>query len=364
MDISKIPYLSFASSVVSVSIATDADINVHIELTADDGSVVFDNTSKYSPVGGKVEMEGIDELVNSSILTLADESRMLTAGPRSAGIDMRLTAGSNAIVCRMLYMVSAMNSTAAHFAHRIRSRKIYPGQPFPLSVFTAGKQLKVVAGLAYSSGGAARYSEKEISVDSSKDYYTIEAGTESILAMFNSSDPDVKTIYFYTFTLYNSGGQQLDKMTFTVNPHLPKHAVQFVFLGPYGTPDTITFTGRDTEKQSLESDFGFAGREYIRLDSALTEEHEANSGWLTREERATVYDLMDTPLAFVLDAGELHRITITDVDSSIVRPTHEPDSLTITWRYSDMRYMRRMAVQPDTGKGHVFPRPPFDKTFE
>lgn len=81
MDISKIPYLSFASSVVSVSIATDADINVHIELTADDGSVVFDNTSKYSPVGGKVELEGIDELVNSSILTLTDESRMLAAGP-------------------------------------------------------------------------------------------------------------------------------------------------------------------------------------------------------------------------------------------------------------------------------------------
>ena len=73
---------------------------------------------------------------------------------------------------------------------------------------------------------------------------------------------------------------------------------------------------------------------------------------------------MDSPLAFVLNDGELRRITITDVDSSIVRPTHEPDSLTITWRYSDMRYMRRMAVQPDTGKGHVFPRPPFDKTFE
>lgn len=362
-NINDIPSLSFASSVESVMIATDADINVHIVLTADDGSVVFDNTAKYSPVDGAVEVQDIDELLNSSVLALVDASRMTTPGPRGTGLRMNITAGSSSASCRLLYMSRPMDGIVPHFATQIRKRNVYRGQQFPLSVVTAGQQLKVVAGVAYRDGAAMKYAEKELEVDSSSDYYTMEAGTNGVFSLLKAMLSDERSIASYTLTLYSAGGQQFDKITCTVKDAMPRQATQFVFLSFYGVPETFTFVGRDEEKQSLDSDFGFAGREYVRLDPSLVEEHEANSGWITLEERATVYDLMESPLVYVVDGGELHRVAITDVDSSIERPTNEPDAIALTWRYADTRYMRRPVSKPDTDSGHVFSRPPFDRTF-
>lgn len=362
-EINNIPSLAFATSVDSIMIAADADISVRTLLTADDGSAVFDNTAMYTPTDGKVEIGGIDELVCSSILSTIDAENLLAAGPRSIGVNVTVSGGGYSASCRLLYSTRFLGNVAPHFATQIRNRKIYTGQQMPLSVITAGKELKLHVGLALRDGETVRYEEKEVSISPSKDCYTMDAGITAILTMLNCHTYGAEAVYFYTLTLYSTDGQQLDKIKFTAQGQMPRHATQFVFLGFCGVPETFVFTGKNIEKQSLESDFGFSGREYIRLDSSLVEDNEANSGWVTMEERATVYDLMDSPLAFVVDGKELRRITITDVDSSVSRPVNEPDAISLTWRYADMRYMRKPVFSPDTGSGHVFSHPPFDKTF-
>lgn len=362
-SIKEIPTLAFATSVDAVTIATDADINVRTVLTADDGSVVFDNTSKYSPSAGSVTIEGIDELVNSAVLSLVDTGAMLATGPRGSGMGISVTAGDASAASRLLYASHFIGDVSPRFATQIRDRKVYKGQHVPLSVITAGQELKILAGLAYRDATGVKYAEKEIGVASTRDCYSLDVGVESILSVIQPESCSADSVIFYTLTLCTADGAQCDKLRCTLSG-LPRQARQFVFMNLYGVPDTFTFSGKDTEKQTLESDFGYAGREYVRLDPLLTESHEANSGWVTAEELSTVYDILESRFVFVVDGDELHRVVVTDADCSVSRPANEPDAVSLTWRYADARYMRKPHAVPTAEPGHVFTRPPFDKTFD
>ena len=200
-----------------------------------------------------------------------------------------------------------------------------------------------------------------VDVDCSNDYFTILADIDSVKQL--TAAPNDSKLLYYVLTL-NKDGKQVDCIRCDIDcTTRPSVATYFIYLNLFGVPECVTFRGKDVEEQELDSDFGYAGREYVRLDPLLTESHKSHSGWLTSEERHAVYDFMSSPYAFVHIDGELRRITITEVDSSISRPANEPQPVAVTWRYAEERLMRQPFVTPDTGSAAVFAHPPFDKTF-
>lgn len=358
--------LNFASDDDTLTIEAAAATVVSMKLTADDGSVVYENAASYEPADGKICVNDVDELVNSSVLSIAGGQDILAVGARSAGLTLTVSAVGETASGRVLYMTRFMGGDMTpRFATQMRRRKVYAGQPQPVAILTAGDAgLMLIVGLAYKEGGVVRYQETSAAVDTSKDYYVADASAKGILSLFGYTPDDGKALLFYTLTLYSADGRQLDRLHCDWGGEMPRWGRQFVFLNMYGVPDCITFTGKDTEKQSLESDFGYAGREYTRLDALLTEEHEANSGWLGREQLAAVYELIESPVVYVIDEGAALKAVITDVDMEVESPRNSPINVAITWRYADSRRMRKPVGKADTGRGHVFERPPFDKTFD
>lgn len=359
----------FSPSADDLTVVAGGDVVLATTITAADGSTVFDNTSTYSPgADGLVHLAELSELVNAAVLLSLKPSTMLTTGLRTASCQLTILATSDTLhdqkQCRALYMWRDMTEIKPMFATQVRNRRFIEGVPQPVSVLTAGMaNLKLVVGAAYRTAGGLQWKEITMQPDCSADYFTLLADPDSI--RLATSAPDGATLLYYVLTLYDLASQQLDCIRFDPDRKTrPSSATHFVYYNLFGVPECITFRGKSEEHQELDTDFGYAGREYVRLNAAVTESHKVNSGWLTKEERHAVYDFMSSPCACVYIGGELHRITITELDSSISRPTSEPDSVSLTWRMADERFMRTPCVAPDMGSKPIFAKPPFDKTFD
>ena len=364
MQLSSLPSIMFSPSADDVSIPAEGDIVVVTTIST--GTVVFENSSSYSPgVDGHVHIAELSELVNAAVLSTFNAETMLAAGCRSASCTLKVSAADMATASsHALYMWRNHTDVKPMFATQIRIRSVMEGQPMPVSILTAGMEgLTLVVGAAYRlEDGNVAWEQATIEPDCSKDYFVVLADTDEVRR--TTVAPNGSTLLYYTLTLYKDN-KQADCITFNIDDKTrPSVATHFVYLNLFGVPECVTFRGKDVEEQELDSDFGYAGRKYVRLDAQLTERHKSHSGWLTSEERRAVYDLMSSPYAYVYVEGELRRITITDVDSSVVRPANEPQSVAITWRYAEERMMREPLVAPDTGKAAVFAHPPFDKTFD
>lgn len=359
----------FSPSADDLTVVAGGDVVLATTITAADGSTVFDNTSTYSPGDdGLVHLAELSELVNAAVLLSLKPSAMLTAGVRTASCQLSILATVGTLrqqkQCRALYMWRDITEIKPMFATQVRRRRFLEGVPQPVSVLTAGMTgLKLVIGAAYRTSGGLQWQEATVQPDCSGDYFTLLADPDSI--RLATSAPDSSTLLYYALTLYDLDNRQLDCIRFDPDRQTrPSAATHFVYYNLFGVPECITFRGKSEEQQELDSDFGYAGRDYVRLNAAVTESHKANSGWLTREERHAAYDFMASPCACVYTGGSLHRIAITELDSSISRPTSEPDSVSLTWRMADERLMRTPCVAPDTGSSPIFAKPPFDKTFD
>lgn len=365
MLLSSIPSLIFSPSADDITIPAGGDVVVATTIADASGTVIFDNTSTYTPgADGNVYLAELSELVNAAVLTTFSADTMLTPGPRTASCTLKVTAANTTRQTHALYMWRDLTAVKPMFATQVRRRRVIEGQPMPVSILTAGQSgLKLVVGAAYrlAANQGLAWREATIEPDCSKDYFTVNANVSGVRAI--TTAPDGSTLLYYVLTLTKDDAQ-VDCIRFDIDRKTQPSAVtHFVYLNLFGVPDCVTFRGKQTEEQDLDSDFGYAGREYVRLDAQLTEEHKANSGWLSAEERHAVYDFMSSPFAFVHADGTLRRIAITEVDSSVARPSHEPCGVSLTWRYADSRLMRQPHVTPDTGKAAVFAKPPFDKSF-
>lgn len=363
---SNLPALIFSPSADDITIPAGGDVVVATTVADASGTTIFDNTSTYSPrADGNVYLAELSELVNAAVLTTFSPGSMLSPGARSAGCTLTIKAGSVTRQTHALYMWRDITDIKPMFATQVRSRRVIEGMAMPVNILTAGQSgLKLVVGAAYRlANGDLAWRESTIEPDCSQDYFTVNAAVSGVRAI--TSAPLGSTLLYYVLTLLTADNAQADRIHFSIDRKTnASAATYFIYLNLFGVPDCIVFRGKQTEDQDLDSDFGYAGREYVRLDAQLTEGHKANSGWLTAEELHAAYDFMSSPFAFVLHAdGSLRRITITELDSSVSRPSHEPCSVQLTWRYADSRLMRQPHVTPDTGKAAVFAKPPFDKSF-
>lgn len=366
MQISSLPSIIFSPSADNISIVAEGDIVVNTTVSDGSGITLFDNSSSYSPnKQGYVNIAELSELVNAAILASIDTDTMLKAGARSASCTLRVAVkGGVTATTRALYMSRQFTVLQPIFATQMRRRSLIDGQPQPVNILTAGQSgLKLIVGAAYrlADNSGQSWREAVIQLDCSNDYFTFLADTSEIKQV--TTAPDGSSLLYCILTLLQND-KQADCIRFDIDRKTrPSMATHFVYLNLFGVPEVVTFSGKDVEEQELDSDFGYAGRDYIRLDPQLTESHKSHSGWRSAEERQAIYDLMSSPYVFVYADGELRRITITDVDSSVSRPSNEPQSVAFTWRYADERLMRQPFIVPDTGKASVFAHPPFDKTF-
>lgn len=366
MQISSLPSIIFSPSADNISIVAEGDIVVNTTVSDGSGITLFDNSSSYSPnKQGYVNIAELSELVNAAILASIDTDTMLKAGARSASCTLRVAVkGGVTATTRALYMSRQFTVLQPIFATQMRHRSLIEGQPQPVNILTAGQSgLKLTVGAAYrlADNSGLSWREAVIQPDCSKDYFTFLADTSEIKQV--TTAPDGSSLLYCVLTLLHND-KQADCIRFDIDRKTrPSMATHFVYLNLFGVPEVVTFSGKDVEEQELDSDFGYAGRDYIRLDPQLTESHKSHSGWRSAEERRAIYDLMSSPYVFVYADGGLRRITITDVDSSVSRPSNEPQSVSFTWRYADERLMRQPFIVPDTGKASVFAHPPFDKTF-
>ena len=365
MELSSLPSIIFSPSADDISIPAEGDVVVDTSISDSSGATIFKNSSSYSPgADGYVHIAELSELVNAAVLTTFKRDSMLATGSRSASCELKVDVkGGASATSHALYMWRNHTELKPMFATQIRHRSVIEGQPMPVNVLTAGMSgLSLVLGAAYRyRNGNLLWQQTTIELDCSKDYFTLLADTDKVKKATNSTEGD--TLLYYVLTL-NKDGKQVDRIIFSVDRKTrPSVANHFIYLNFFGVPECVTFRGKDVEEQELDSDFGYAGREYVRLDPLLTERHKSHSGWLTSEERHAVYDFMSSPYAFVHIDGELRRIIITEVDSSVSRPANEPQSVAVTWRYSKERLMHQPYVTPNTGNAAVFTHPPFDKTF-
>lgn len=361
--LASLPLLIFSPSADDITIKAEGDVVLTTTITAD-STTLFDFSSSYAPgPDGCVHVERLSELVNTAILASFKPSTMLTPGCRSASCELKLTANGESKQVHALYMTRLMTDIKPMFATLLRRRRVVPGSSQPVSILTAGAgglTLQVGAAYKLDKGGLA-WREVTIEVDCSNDYFVFLADIDEVKRV--TSAP-IGTLLYYTIVLLKDG-KQADKISFDIdNKTRPSLATHFVFLNLFGVPESFTFRGKDTEEQELESDFGYANNEYIQLNAQLVESHKANTGWLRPAEKDVVYGLMGSHYLMVYADGTLRRATITEVDSSISRPTNEPANVSITWRYADRRHMQLPVVTPDTGKGAIFAKPPFDKTFD
>ena len=366
MELSSLPSTIFSPSADDISIPAEGDIVVAMTITDGAGKIVFDNSSNFTPGSdGIVHIAELSELVNAAVLSVFNPNTMLDAGCRTASCSLKVAVkGGTSATSHALYMWRYHTDLKPMFATQMRNRCIIEGQPLPVNVLTVGMSgLTVAIGAAYkrANNEGLVWKEVVVDVDCSNDYFTILADIDSVKQL-TAAPTDSKLLY-YVLTL-NKDGKQVDCIRCDIDRTTRSSvATHFVYFNLFGVPECVTFRGKDVEEQELDSDFGYAGREYVRLDPQLTESHKSHSGWLTSEERHAVYDFMSSPYAFVFIDGQLRRITITEVDSSISRPANEPQSVAVTWRYSKERLMRQPFVTPNTGNAAVFTHPPFDKTF-
>ena len=366
MELTSLPSLIFSPSADDISIAAEGDVVVRVMLSSYADRTVFDNTSTYSPGSdGNVHIVDLSELVNAVVLSDFDSSGLLVAGARSMSCQLNISVKDGAsVTSRAVYMWRNHTDVKPMFATQLRCRSLIEGQPQPVSILTAGQSgLKLIVGAAYRLSGNSGLSWREavIEPDCSKDYFTFLADTSEIKQV--TTAPEGSSLLYCTLTLQQND-KQADCIRFDIDRKTRRsHATHFVYLNLFGVPECVSFTGKDEEIQELDSDFGYAGREYVRLDAQLVESHKSHSGWLSAEKRRAVYDLMSSPYATVYEGGVLRRITITEVDSKVSRPVNEPQSVAVTWRYSKERLMRQPFVTPNTGTAAVFAHPPFDKTF-
>lgn len=363
-----LPSMMFATAANEFTITEVTEATaVNTSVKGADGSVLFNNTSTYYPdENGCIRLCDLGDLVCQLVERTFTADDIVKVGARQVGMQLLMDVTKGPLrSSRVLYMCKEMGELKPMFATCMRTRSVLPGMPTPVSILCAGnKGLKLTFAAAFKTDTGLLWKEAQSEVNTDADCFSFAADTNTVLNLLGGGSVTVDNLLFYTVTL-SSDGKQVDGMRFSVDrDNNADEARHFLFYNLFGVPDSFTFKGRQTEEQSVDSDFGYAGRSYVQIDRLVTESHKSNTGWLSKEAKHAAYDFLDSPLTFVCDGETIRRITVTEVDSSFSRPSSEPDSLTVTWRFADKQHMRLSLVKPDEGRASTFAKPPFDKTFD
>lgn len=324
---------------------------------------------------GVIYLTDMARLFNSYIMSYVSMSSATTNMAMELQVTFTL-AGSKSCTRNILYSRRRLNVSAPatyyilptllryKYTTTDRHERIYVP-----SYYTGSKSLQV--SLAYLYNGAAFYKTATISVSSSTtdDYMYADVSLSTVLtkvAAVAGLSASVMTPLYYNVDLYIDSVLK-DEIHYDVDNDNHIQSSSFIYLNIFGLPQTLTFTGLDTEQLEYEAEFGYCSKNYRALDKTLIPKHEVNTGWLSKEMKSAVRELIDSPYVAVYKKTSsglsLVEITITDVDWSTVSPSNEPDNVKITYRIADQDN-DDLLLETMTDQNSIFAKPPFDQSFD
>lgn len=363
----------WASELDDVYVTASVDVAVRIRIVDADGVTRFDNTAIYTPVDGKVRFGELSRLVNQAILLSEEMKRGISTSEYQrkpyADITFSFPETDDNYSGRVFYYAGYYRDGVGNmdeFPIQIDHARVTPTQKFFVWVPRMGSVTRrVSARVVYTYEGARMESTFDIAS------YTIGSGYQCLDASMNAlfasrMAPSVWAscvIHSYDIILWTAG-EQTDQIHVTVDHNHYYSETPFCFINSFGLPEVFVFKGDDEEEHDMDADFGQCEWRYTRLDAEFWLEHKTNSGWIPREEKATVLEIHRSPEVNLFAAySQMVPVTIMDIDAKFRKSKVAPESLTLTWRISDKRDIYEVDTKTSMAGHGTFDvtfSPPFD----
>lgn len=350
-----------------------------LKMTISDDRDVLDivDISYTADSMGKIYLSDMAKFFNNYI-KLFDFQTAIGSLFLGVNVDFELTVGANISHCsrEIFYSTRTLNrmpATFNMFATLVRNKKTAAHRietVYVPSFLTGGVVCK--ASLAYKVNGLATYKTAVLNLENNieDDYMYADISMSAIISLIATAAgiTDVSTItpLFYDIDLYVNN-VKTDTLHYEYDNINYIQSTSLMYLNSLGLPQSLTLSGKDTEKLALEADFGYCGPKYRSIDKTVTPSHEINSGWLTKQYKSAVREIIESPFVAIYDYNAdgtytIREITITEVEWSTERPSTEPDNVTLTYRISDQND-DKILLNTYADIDSIFAHPPFDHTF-
>lgn len=320
-----------------------------------DGTMVMGN-SYYPDDDGIVTFIGLSELIES-YLELPDFSRsrnLYLQKKHTVGIICTATSSTVTLQFYILYnryQTGMKPEELRGFLTRMSEIRTYSDRLEYIS-FIQRESLTVTAGVAYLQSGKARYKKVNVPISS------YAGGIDSVLVSVNRiaslSGISLSVILFYD--LYLDDGTIQDRIRFEVDKKHARFLTTFWYVGVFGTPESVSFTGAVTGEPEYEVETIISLVSRRNVKNELTEKFTVNSGWLTPEKYKTVEDLITSPTVYVYTDSLQGPIAISDAKMEHRFPQNEVSCVTVT--YSPVALIQKFL------RNREQPERIFDKTFD
>jgi hypothetical protein len=360
------PPMCFADYGDSLEItATTDEVDLDVVFKDPTGNELQKITGKFVAQNGVVKIDGLQDLVNKMIESGVDD----VTGDQWSNVDryilMVVTVDGVVTNHTILYLRGDINYFATKFKYfpvLMRERHVMPTQFLPVYIPNfSGATMSILLSLAYIYNNMTYYKSITVAEKGTEKYIYDSFDLNVVLKRLSITDT-VTPLYIDVELL--ADGTRTDGIRYYINDNHYQQQTEFAYINKFGVMDDIVLTGQDEIGYEIEAEYGYAGKQYIRFDDKFISDHKCNTGWINTEERAAVIDMLTSPWVAVVKNNDMKRITITDVKSSIVRPTNKPDNISFTYRYSDEKNMIDNTYKINTGQTNVFSKPPYDKSFE
>lgn len=352
----------------------DDKLSLTLEMAhTSDFSAVKDSWTSgfYADENGDILISGLGRMWNDHIMAWR------YSGPDEENIEDNLERG---IYVRITYTTAA--ATANCVRHIFYARRIVSMNPGEMSsywpvlerkkrTFADAKEMIYLigsgthtakAGVAYLVDNSTGYTEVALPLGSGKEMLYINVSPAAVKALALASRPGAVLLYYDVYIL-DGNGNIIDQVRYTPETrNYPQHT-ELIYCNMFGAYESIHFLGREEYSQDREATYGYAGDDYSAMDLEVNDTFTLNTGYCNGTRMNQVRDMLESPLVFLLYKGSSYRkITITDKDFTRTRPSNEPDTAKITYRYAN-EAESSYGLVPWDQTDKIFSHPPFDRTF-
>ena len=353
---------------------SDDKLALTFDIAQDSGlSEIKDSWSSdfYADNNGNILISSLGKIWNDHIMAYR------YSGFEEENLEADLERG---IYVRITYVSAA--ATASCIRHIFYARRVVSMIPGEMSsywpilerkkrTFSDAKEMiyllgsgthSVKAGVAYLYNNTASYTEVALSVGSGKELLYLNVSPATVKALALADYPGAVLLYYDVYILDGSGNI-IDQVRYTPETRNYPQRTELIYCNMLGAYESIHFLGREEYSQDRNATYGYAGDDYSAMDLEVNDTYTLNTGYCNGTRMNQVRDLLESPVVWLLYEGSIYRkITITDKDFTRTRPSNEPDTAKITYRFAD-EAESSYGLVPWDQTDKIFSHPPFDRTF-
>lgn len=190
--------------------------------------------------------------------------------------------------------------------------------------------------IAYHDGNGIKAIEHKLPASAVEDTIETKAFSLSDIVKMAQTDASLTivpdNVIYYDAILYKNE-EVIDRIRFK-NITVPAlHEVMFLFYGLLGTPETLTFTGKEETTDELNGEFGYFRGKYKKYSQQIVEPKKANSGYIDRQTLLSVRDMLSSPSVFLYEKDTVtDEVVITEADFTRKAPSTAPVAVTVTYQ--------------------------------